>query len=67
MTKSKQNYYEQFPKNNMNNLKNIWKGIKSLIAIKHSSTSNIHMLSHKGAKATDPLHIASNLKNDYFS
>ena len=66
MKKSKQNYYEQFFKSNLNNLKNIWKGIRSLIAIKHSSVSNIHMLKHKGAIVTDPLHIA-NIFNDYFS
>ena len=66
MKKSKQNYYEQFFKNNLNNLKNIWKGIRSLIAIKHSSVSNIHMLTHKGVIVTDPLHIA-NIFNDYFS
>ena len=59
MKKSKQNYYERFFKNNLNNLKNIWKGIRSLIAIKHSSSSNIHMLTHKGATVTDPLHIAN--------
>ena len=66
MKKSKQNYYERFFKNNLNNLKNIWKGIRSLIAIKHSPASNIHMLTHKGATVTDPLHIA-NIFNDYFS
>ena len=66
MKKSKPNYYERFFKNNLNNLKNIWKGIRSLIAIKHSSTSNIHMLTHKGSTVTDPLHIA-NIFNDYFS
>ena len=66
MKKSKQNYYERFFKNNLNNLKNIWKGLRSLIAIKHSPASNIHMLTHKGATVTDPLHIA-NIFNDYFS
>ena len=66
MKKSKQNYYERFFKNNLNNLKNIWKGIRSLIAIKHSPASNIHMLTHKGATVTDPLNIA-NIFNDYFS
>ena len=35
MKKSKQNYYEQFFKNNLNNLRNIWKGIRSFIAIEH--------------------------------
>ena len=66
MKKSKQNYYERFFKNNLNNLRNIWKDIRSLIAIKHSSASNIHMLTHKGATVTDPLHIA-NINNNYFS
>ena len=60
------NYYEQFFKNTLNSLKNIWKGIRSLIAIKNSSASNIHLLTHKGATVTDPLHIA-NIFNDYFS
>ena len=40
-----------------------WKDIRSLIAIKNSSASNIHMLTHKVAIATDPLHIF----NDNFS
>ena len=66
MEKSKQIYYERFFKNNLNNLKNIWKDIRSLIADKHSSASNIDMLTHKGAAVTDPLHIA-NIFNDYFS
>ena len=37
-----------------------------MIAIKHSSASNIDVLKHKGAAATDPLRIA-NIFNDYFS
>ena len=66
MKKSKLNYCEQLFKNNLNNLKIIWKGIRSMIAIKHSSASILHMLTHKGATVTDPLHIA-NIFNDYFS
>ena len=49
MKESKHNYYERFFKNNLNNLKNIRKAIMSLIAVKHSSASNIHMLTHKAA------------------
>ena len=64
--KKKQNYYEQFFKNDLNNLKNIWQSIRSLIAIKHSSASNICLLTHKGATVTDPLHI-STIWNDNFS
>ena len=65
MKRSKQNYYGGFFKNNLSNLKNISKSIRSLIAVKHSSASNIHMLTHKGAAVTDPLRIA-NVVNDYF-
>ena len=64
--KSKQNYYERFFRNKLKNVKNMWKGIRSLIAIKNLSTSNISMQKHKGTTVTDPLHIA-NIFNDYFS
>ena len=50
MKKSKQNYYEQFFKNKLNNLKNIWKGIRSLIAIKNSSAAKI-FLHHPNEKS----------------
>ena len=50
----------------LNNLKNIWKGIRSCIAVKHSSAPNIHMLTHKGAAVTNPLDI-DNIFNDNFS
>ena len=45
--KSNQNDYEQFFKNNLNNFKNIWKSIRSLIDVKHSSASNVRMLTLK--------------------
>ena len=61
MKKSKQNYYEQFFKNNLNKFKNIWKNVRSLIAAKHSSASNMH-----GAEVTTPMRI-TNVFNDYFS
>ena len=62
MKKSKQNYYKQFFKNNLKNLKNIWKRIRSLIAIKHSPASNIHMLTYKDATVTYSLHILVQLQ-----
>ena len=57
MKKSKQNYYAQFFKNNLNNLKNNGTNMRSFIAIKNSSASSIRMLTHKGATVTDLLHI----------
>ena len=38
----------------------------SMLAIKHLSGSNIHMLTHKGATVTDPLRFG-NIFNAYFS
>ena len=37
-----------------------------MIAIKHLSAANLHMLTHKGAPVTDSLHIAT-IFNDHFS
>ena len=34
MKKSKQNYFTKFLENNLKNLKNTWKGIKSIISVK---------------------------------
>ena len=49
--KSKVNFFSA----QMKKSKNIWKGIRTSIAVKHSSPSNIHMLTQKSATATDPL------------
>ena len=53
------NCYGRFFKNNLNNIRNIWKGIRSLIAIKHSSESNIHLVKPKVAIVTVSLHVAN--------
>ena len=34
MKKSKQAYYDKYVERNWNNIKNTWKGIKSLISLK---------------------------------
>ena len=39
MKKSKQTYYDQFFERNLNNVKNTWKGIKSLISLKTVASS----------------------------
>ena len=33
MKRSKQNYYSKYPENNLTNIKNIWKGIISIISL----------------------------------
>ena len=57
--KKKKIYYEQYFKNNLNNLKNIWKGIRSMIAIKRLSASNKQIITHKGATVADLLLLIS--------
>ena len=37
MKKSKQAYYDKYFEKNWNNIKNTWKGIKSLISVKTKS------------------------------
>ena len=39
MKKSKQAYYDKYFKRNWNNIKNTWKGIKSLISLKTVASS----------------------------
>ena len=38
LKKRKSNYYNQYFRANMNNIKNSWKGIKSIITIKNISS-----------------------------
>ena len=51
--KSKTNYYNQYFKANMNNIKNTWKGIKSIITIKNTSSDFPKCLSSNGSTFTN--------------
>ena len=66
LKRSKCLYFTKFFNDNLNNLKNTWKGIKNLISLKnvsHSSPSSIH---HNNKTLTSPFEIA-NAFNNYFS
>ena len=66
MKKSKQAYYDKFDKN-WNNIKNTWKGIKSLISLKTNASSVPIVLSlGNGDTITNPYNIA-NTFNNYFA
>ena len=59
-------YFTKFVKDNLNNLKNTWKGIKNLISAKtisHSSPSSIY---YNNKTVTSPFEI-TNAFNNYFS
>ena len=64
--KSKTNYYNQYFEANMNNIKNTWKGIKSIITIKNTSSDFPKCLSSNGSTFTNWVQISNILKN-YFA
>ena len=67
MQKRKQAYYDKYFERNWNNIKNTWKGIKSLISLKTvaSSVPTVHSLNN-GDTITSPYDIA-NAVNNYFA
>ena len=64
--KSKKEYYEKYFKTHKNNLKKVWKGIKSIINIKCKNLDTPICLEIDDVTITDPKVIASSF-NDYFS
>ena len=67
MKKSKQAYYNKYFETNWNNIKNTWKGIKSLISLKTVASSALIVLSRdNGNTITNPYDIA-NTFNNYFA
>ena len=67
MKKSKQAYYDKYFERNWNNIKNTWKGIKSLISLKTVASCVPTVLSlNNGDTITNPYDIA-NTFNNYFA
>ena len=67
MKKSKQAYYDKYFERNWNNIKNTWKGIKSLISLKTVVSNVPTALSlDNGDTITNPYDIA-NTFNNYFA
>ena len=67
MKKSKQAYYDTHFERNWNNIKNTWKGIKSLISLKTVASRIPTVLSlNNGDTITNPYDIA-NAFNNYFT
>ena len=66
MKKSKQAYYDKYFERNWNNIKNTWKGIKSLISLKTVASNVPTVLPlDNGDTITNPYDIA-NTFNNYF-
>ena len=67
MKKSKQAYYDKYFERNWNNIKNTWKGIKSLISLKPVASNVPAVLSLDNSDTiTSPYDIA-NTFNNYFA
>ena len=66
MKKSKQNYFTMLFENNLKNLKNTWKVIKSIISMKSSSSNSPTLLTYQNENIDNP-EIIANIFNNYFS
>ena len=66
LKRSKQNYYKKYFESNLNNSKNTWKGIKSIITMKNVISTVPRTLSHGVNTTTNPCEIA-NIFNNYFA
>ena len=66
LKKSKTNYYNQYFEANMNNIKNTWKRIKSIITIKNTSSDFPKCLSFNGFTFTIQFQI-SDIFHNYFA
>ena len=68
MKKSKQVYYDKYFARNWNNIKNTWKGIKSLISLKTVASNVPTVLSlDNGDTVTNPYDIANTFNNCFVS
>ena len=63
---NKSNYYNQYFRVNMNNIRITWKGIKSIITTKNLSSDIPKILSSSGSIITNQVEISNNSKL-YFS
>ena len=60
---SKQKYFNNYFQNNVKNIKNTWKGIKSIISLKAKDSESPKIIKTKhGETITDPKLIADNFK-----
>ena len=67
MKKIKQAYYDKYFERNWNNIKNIWKGLKSLISLKTVTSSIPTVLSLDNGDTINNLYDIANTFNNYFS
>ena len=67
MKKSKQAYYNKYFETNWNNIKNTWKGIKSIISLKTVASSAPTVLSCDNGNTITNLYDIASTFNNYFA
>ena len=67
MKKSKQAYYDKYFEKNCNNIKNTWKGIKSLISLKNVASNVPTILSLDNGNTITNSYDIANTFNNYFA
>ena len=67
MKKSKQDYYDKYFERNWNNIKNTWKGIKSLISLKTVASRVPTVLSLDNDDTRTSNYDIANTFNNYFA
>ena len=65
LKQSKKNYYDKYFKDNINNIKNTWEGIRSIISLQKTTNDSPTIISLEGHTVTDPRTIA-NTFNSFF-
>ena len=65
LKRSKRSYFTIFLKNNLNNLQNIWKGIKNRISLKTLWHSSPSFISYNKKSSYQPFEIANAFHNDF--
>ena len=66
MRQIEQTYYTKYFQNNWSNIKNTWKGIKTIISIKNITTTVHHSIELNSRTITEPTAM-SNVFNNYFT
>ena len=56
---NKKDYYDKYFKDNINNMKNTWKGIRSIISLQKTTNHSPQIISPEGHTVTDPRAIAN--------
>ena len=67
LKRSKHSYFSKFLESDWNNIKNTWKGIKSLFTLKDISTSVPRALKHNNKTVTNPVEITEIFNKHFVS